>query len=282
MRLPQPSAGFAWVELPPGPALVCEALEAVAPHFYTTRDWSLGSEPAEQREAAWAVLARAAGVEPGELVRVNQVHGADVLIKRGRAAGTDRPAAAVAARSDADVIISNDTSSLLAVQTADCIPLLIADRRTGAVAAAHAGWRGLASGVPRVAVESLTREFGSDPRDLIVAIGPSIGACCYEVGHDVRESFARGGFERDLGRWFLDTPQPTRQNPSMPALPPHRRANHWFFDGWTAAREQLIRAGVPGSQIHGANLCTASHASLCSYRRDGGTAGRMAAAIRRR
>jgi polyphenol oxidase len=205
------------------------------------------------------------------------VHGAAIVVRHR---GSESPAPDWSR--EADIIVSDDREFALAVQTADCVPLLMADRRTGAVAAAHAGWRGLAANVPGVAVAALAREFGSLPGDLVVAIGPSIGACCYEVGTDVREAFTSGGFESELRRWFADGPQPTSRNPSMPALPAGRRPGHWFFDGWSAARDQLVRAGVPLAQIHSAVLCTASHQSLCSYRRDAGAAGRIAAVIRPR
>src|SRR5262249_2256482 len=132
------------------------------------------------------------------------------------------------------------------------------------------------------AVAALRRHFGSRPQDLIAAVGPSIGACCYEVGPDVVQRFQRAGFGGDrLGAWFLDGPAQLPGNPSMPGLTP--RADHWFFEGWAASRDQLIGAGVPVAQIFVAELCTASHpATLCSYRRDGAPAGRLAGAIRRR
>jgi YfiH family protein len=182
---------------------------------------------------------------------------------------------------EADIVVTDDRTLALSVQTADCVPLLIGDRRTGAVAAAHAGWRGLAAGVPRIAVDALAREFGSRPAELVAAIGPSIGACCYEVGADVRDAFRQGGFEAAMNGWFHDAPQPTADNPSMPGVQAaRRRRDHWFFDGWSAAADQLTVAGIPAGQTHVAGLCTASHAALCSYRRDGGAAGRMAAVIR--
>jgi hypothetical protein len=139
----------------------------------------------------------------------------------------------------------------------------------------------MAARVPQVAIEALAREFGARPSDLVAVIGPSIGACCYEVGADVRDAFSQNGFSTDeSSRWFFDAPQPTAGNPSMPRLPAVRRPDHWFFDGWTATRHQLECAGIPVAQIHVAALCTASHPSLCSYRRDGASAGRMAAVIR--
>jgi YfiH family protein len=178
-------------------------------------------------------------------------------------------------------VITANAALAAAVQAADCVPLLIVDQRSGAVAAAHAGWRGMAARVPAAAVDALSREFGSRPADLLAAIGPSIGACCYEVGSQVRDRFAAAGFsDTQLGRWFLDAPAPSERNHSMPGLPPRRREDHWFLDGWTIVRDQLVSAGVPADQTFGADLCTASHADLlCSYRRDGAAAGRIAGVI---
>jgi len=272
MILPTLDASFDWIETAYGPALVCRALESIARHLFTTRRWRLGAgTPAGDGSEPWADLAGALAVEPDRLMRVRQVHGADVAIARGRAV----------TQPDADIVVTNEAGIALAVRVADCVPLLIADRRTGAVAAAHAGWRGLAARVPAVTIEALGRESGSRPGDLIAAAGPSIGACCYEVGADVRARFDAGGFGAPaVERWFLNAPAATPRNPSMPGLR-SPRLNHWFFDGWSAARDQLIDAGVPSSQIFIAGTCTASHADLfCSFRRDGPPAGRLAAAVR--
>ena len=176
----------------------------------------------------------------------------------------------------ADIIIASGHADALAIQTADCVPLLVVDRRTGAIAAAHAGWRGLVAGVPGVTIAALAREFGSRPGDLLVVAGPSVGACCYEVGADVRARFAAEFSGARISRWFHEQPQPTPMNPSMAGLPAQPRDDHWYFDGWSATRDQLEAAGIPSAQIFIAELCTASHPDLlCSYRRDGTAAGRV-------
>jgi YfiH family protein len=264
MILPSPASAFQWVQLPIGPALVCRALEPFARHVFTTRHWPLGSRtlPADDggsdgdEAARWCDVADALDVDAGRLVRVRQVHGAEVAVAR---AGSD-------VRPEADIIVSGDDQCALAIRVADCVPLLMADRRTGAVAAAHAGWRGLAAGVPAATVAALAREYGSRPVDLIAAAGPSIGACCYEVGPEVRDRFARAGFApSDLDRWFSAAP----------------RSGHSFFDGWAATRDQLVAAGLSPEQIFVSEMCTASHPdAFCSYRRDGSAAGRLAGAIR--
>lgn len=271
-NLPQPNGAFDWVQAAGGPALVCRPLAAVAQHLYTSAHWGLG---ARDDPSAWADVAKAIGVEPALLVRVRQIHGTSVVVAsaddRNRH-GTD----------EADIIVSNDPAHALAVQVADCVPLLIADRVTGAIAAAHAGWRGLAARVPSTTVAAMRKQFGSRPADLLAAVGPSIGACCYEVGDDVMQRFQRAGFGFDrLELWFRPGPVPSASNPSMPRLAAPR-AGHWFFDGWASARDQLIGAGIPEAQVFLSELCTASHPGvLCSYRRDGAPAGRLAAVIRR-
>jgi YfiH family protein len=274
MILPPPPAHFVWRGTPAGPALVAPVLERFADHLFTTRHWKLG-QPAtdgDDREA-WQQVADAAGVGLDELVRVNQIHGAAAVVAtRG------------AQRTTGDVILNADPSLAVAVQTADCVPLLLADRRTGAVAAAHAGWRGMAARVPEATMASMAAAFGTRPADLVCVVGPSIGACCYEVGVDVREAFGLAGFHpAQVDRWFSPSPKRFAANPPMQRLRAQGRPDHWFFDGWRSVRDQLEAAGVRSDQIVSSDLCTASHpGTLCSYRRDGSPAGRMAGVIKPR
>jgi YfiH family protein len=266
----QPNEPFAWAQAPGGRALVCRPLERVARHLFTTRPWKLGSQ---RDEAAWGEVAEAMQVEPQGLVRLRQVHGASVAVCRSAPVSVPQ----------ADIVLTSHPELALVIQTADCVPLLIADTRRAAVAAAHAGWRGLSAGVPGVAIEALAREFSSRPADLVVAVGPSIGPCCYEVGEEVRARFEQAGFAAGvLARWFLRDPRPSTRNPSLRDLAAApARTNRWYFDTQSAARDQLEYAGVPIDQIYVVELCTASHeTTFCSYRRDGAGAGRMAAAIR--
>jgi polyphenol oxidase len=260
--LPQPTGRFRWVQAAagrplPAPALVCEPLLEWAEHLFTTRGWTLGHGTLPSGRDGWDEVADAVGVAPDHLSRLRQVHGATVVV-----AGQER-----GALPDADVVISNRTDLAVAVQAADCVPMLVVDRRTRAVAAAHAGWRGLAAQVPGETVNALNRVFGSRPEDLLAAIGPAIGQCCYEVGEDVREAMARSFGGRDTSNWFTAG----------------RASGKWMFDTWASARAQLEAAGIPASQVFAAGLCTASHPdAFCSYRRDGPPAGRIAAAIKPR
>jgi YfiH family protein len=274
--LPSPQPPFEWLETAAGPALVCRKLAPVARHLFTSRRFALGTPHASadgsSEAAAWTEIARTVDVRPECLVRVHQVHGADVVV-------ASRPAATLP---HADIVVGDDDRFTMAVQVADCVPLLIADRRTRACAAAHAGWRGVAARVPGAAVKAMAEKYGSRPSDLTAAIGPSIGACCYEVRDDVRDRFRAAGHpESDIARWFLPSPRPTATNPSLTGLSSEGRPEHWYVDLWQAVRDQLETAGVPAKQIYAAGLCTASHRDVfCSYRRDGSGAGRLAGVIR--
>ena len=141
------------------------------------------------------------------------------------------------------------------MQSADCVPLLIVDPTTRAVCAAHAGWRGLAAGVPLAAVQALKKNFGSRSADLFVAIGPSIGACCYEVGRDVREAFSSGFSDDDLDRWFSVEPKRVPSQ-SADAKSPERSPSRSLVFRWLAvgARSAGGRRRPTGPHLFGRAL----------------------------
>lgn len=270
MILPQPADPFEWRGAHDRPWLACRALEPFARHLFTTEPWTLGRRQAESRNDGWREVAAAVCVDDEKLIRVHQVHGNDVAV-----------ASNVTSLTSADIIVNADPSFAIAVQSADCVPLLLADPDTGAVAVAHAGWRGMVCRVPSKAVAAMASLFGSRPASLRAAIGPSVGACCYEVGPDVRDAFSDAAFDgKDVERWFFDQPQPSSVNPRMPSVAPGPRQRRWFFDGVASVRDQLRAVGVAEGHIWSTGLCTASHGGVfCSYRRDGSPAGRMAAVI---
>jgi YfiH family protein len=209
-------------------------------------------------------MAMAVGALTVEMVQ--QVHGREVVVVR---AGEQRRAGA-----EADALVSDDPGVAIAVRAADCVPLLMADRVRGVVASVHAGWRGTAAGVAGAALAALHREFGTRPADVVAAIGPSIGACCYEVGSEVVDAFAAAGHERHLvARWFATPPSPRG------AFGVPRPRLHLDVAG--ANRDQLVLAGVNESNIHNAGVCTAMHLDVfTSYRAERGNAGRLGAVIR--
>jgi hypothetical protein len=170
----------------------------------------------------------------GNLATLRQIHSAACVLAAGRSG----------LLGEGDALLENTPGSVVAIQTADCLPILLVDERHRAVAAVHAGWRGTVAGIAQRAVEAMRRQFGSAPRDLHAAIGPGIGPCCYEVGPEVAAQFGR------QGRAHLDLGQ--------------------------ANRRQLMDAGVTPERIYASNLCTMCRSEeFESFRRDQAAAGRL-------
>jgi YfiH family protein len=168
------------------------------------------------------------------LATLKQVHSAECVAGAGRRGvlGTG------------DALLENTPGSVVAVKTADCIPLLLVDPGHRAVAAVHAGWRGTVAGIAQSAVAAMGAQFGSRAGDLHAAIGPAIGKCCYEVGAEVAAHFGMNG------RAHIDLAE--------------------------TVRSQLAAAGVGGQRIYMSGLCTKCRAGeFHSFRRDGAAAGRL-------
>lgn len=175
------------------------------------------------------------------LATLHQVHSSSVVDAEGRSGCLGQ----------GDALVSNTPGVLVAVKTADCIPVLMVDTRTRAVAAVHAGWRGAAKNIAAQAIAEMEKKFGSRAQDLHVAIGPGIGKCCYEVGPEVAAQFGRYD----------------------PALQESEHTAH--VDLAATNRRQIEDCGVPPGQIYVAGLCTMCHGEFHSYRRDKEQAGRM-------
>jgi polyphenol oxidase len=188
--------------------------------------------------------------------------------------------------SPGDAMFTRRPGLLLAVQTADCIPILLADSRTHTVAAVHSGWRGTLQRIAEKTLGRMRMEFGTRTHDVIAAFGPGIGSCCYEVGPEVAREFAaqfplarnwfQGPFdaaaagENDPNWLPWLTMAPPGQTPESPRL---------HLDLIAANRALLLEAGVPGRNIFSSGLCTACRTDLFfSYRKER-TTGRLMAAI---
>ncbi len=180
-----------------------------------------------------------------QLVTARQIHSA--IVRSVRNPQSNEPAAC-------DAITANIERTLLGVQTADCLPVLIADERTGAFAAIHAGWRGTLAGILARTVEQMQQEYDSQPAGLLAAFGPAIGACCFEVGPEVLAQFReKYNYTEELiakrladGRAYLDL----------------NRANQM----------QLVESGLLAERIYESRLCTVCRNDLFfSYRRERGS-----------
>ena len=181
-----------------------------------------------------------------------------------------------------DASITNRPGLLLAIQTADCVPILFVDPKKRAIAAIHAGWRGPLARISAKTIGKMQMHFGTNPRDLLAAIGPSIGGCCYEVGTEVATQFLsqfadapdyfeefRTGDEPNPIQWLNMMP-PGHQPPPKGILLDLRKAN----------RSQLLAAGLRPQNIHAIDLCTACRPDLLfSYRKEGPASGRLMAII---
>ena len=171
--------------------------------------------------------------------RLKQIH-SNLVLK------TDSPDGLVG---EGDALMTIRPGVAISIRTADCYPILLADSRNVAVAAIHAGWRGTAARIVDRTLETMAAEFGTQPRDIIAAIGPGIGVCCFEVGDEVARQF---GYDR---RTHLDL----------------------AFEN----RKQLEAAGVPSHNIEALGVCTFCDAErFFSYRREKERAGRMTSYIR--
>jgi YfiH family protein len=214
----------------------------------------------------------ALGAKDLTLVSLHQIH-SDVV----------RTFAAPPARQcKGDASATNSPGLLLAVRTADCAPVLVVDPNKRVVAAIHAGWRGTLQRIVTKAIGQLQMEFGCRPADLLAAIGPTIGGCCYEVGPEVASCFAakfpnaaeffdelRTGDEPNPLQW-LDMMPPGHQ-------PPPKNVR---LDLPKANRLQLLEAGVPEKNIFVSNLCTACRSDLLfSYRKERASSGRLMSVI---
>jgi hypothetical protein len=191
----------------------------------------------------------AAGMTGWPLLKLKQTHSGIVHDMR------DTLAAGQPVEGDAAVTALRGAA--LGIQTADCVPILIADRQARVVAAVHAGWRGIAARIVENAVTQMNEAYGVAPENLTVVIGPHNAVCCYEVGEEVVAAV---------------------QEPDAIVRKPEWAKPH--LNQALANKKQLLRAGVPEPQIFMTNLCTQCRGDLFySYRREGNRAGRMLAVI---
>ncbi len=184
-----------------------------------------------------------------------------------------------------DGLITSTPGLLLAIQTADCLPIILVDSKHRAVGVFHAGWRGTLKRIVEKGVGEMRRRFGTRPRDLKAAIGPGVHGCCYQVGKEVREKFeSQFAYAAKLFR-EVEESDPVREKYPMlflTARPPGHSElpKKIFLDLVEANRQQLLAAGVPAKSIEASPLCTICNTDLLfSYRAENGQTGRMMGAV---
>lgn len=240
--------------------IVCEPIERIGfKNAFSTRlggvsplpanALSLGNLSQDERENVIENRRRflnALGADDWKLVTARQVHSADVHILDDKTDAGGDPATC-------DALTTRVSHTLLAVQTADCLPVLIADQKSGAFAAVHAGWRGTLAGIVARTIEKMQLHHGSAPADLHVALGPAISAEVFEVGPEVIEAFT--------GRFAYAEELISHRKPGRKAHLNINRAN----------KLQAIEAGVMPERIYDSGLCTWLRNDLFfSYRRESG------------
>ena len=246
-------AGYDWI-VPdwPVPARVAAVVTTrnggVSTGRYASLNLGAASATRASGDAPDAVAGNRALVRallPAEPTWLAQVHGTSV--HAADASTLDAPPVA-------DAAVTRTPDVVLAVQSADCLPVLLADREGAAIAIAHAGWRGLAAGV----VDNAVRALAVAPERVVAWLGPAIGPDAFEVGADVRDAFVAADARTDAAF-----------RPKGP--------DKWWADLYALARQRLARCGV--RDVHGGGACTYSEpARFFSYRRDGDT-GRMVALL---
>jgi len=184
-----------------------------------------------------------------------------------------------------DGLITATPGLLLAIQTADCLPVILVDTKRRAVGVFHAGWRGTVQRIVEKGVAEMCRCFGTQGRHLKAAIGPGIHSCCYEVGPEVREQFeSQFAYAADLFREVKESGPIREKYPLLflSARPPGHShlPKKIFLDLVEANRRQLIAAGVSARNISASPLCTSCRTdALFSYRAEKGVTGRMMAVV---
>ena len=228
--------------------------------------WTKEDDPACVRENRGRFLRLASGEMSGNrgtrMVNVRQVHGNLVRVIRGEDGVFEGRLESAEGKAvlEGDGLVTDVSGVMLGVGTADCVPVLVVDVEKRAVGAFHAGWRGTVAGIVGEGIELMRREYGSRLEDLRAAVGPSIGACCYAVGEEVRSQFReRFGYADEL----------------------FRERDGLYVDLWEANRRQLVDAGMKAERIEVVGECTActreadGRRRYFSHRAEAGRAGRM-------
>ena len=209
---------------------------------------SVGDDPRAVEENHHLVQ-EALQVREIDVVTARQVHGNNVACVKTRDRGRVLP--------DTDALITGDPGVTLLLRFADCVPILIYDVQRRVIGLGHAGWRGTAAKIASRMVSTMIDSYGSDTANMIAALGPAIGSCCYAVGEEVVEAISGS-----LPDW-------------QGAIRPWGNG-HFSLDLWEANRQQLMNCGIREVEI--GRLCTACHADeFFSHRAEGGHTGRFAA-----
>ena len=221
-------------------------------HGFSTRVFGDMRPSHESSTESLGKFSKALGVPMGRIVRMRQVHGNAVRWIRGKDGGNKIE--------ETDGLLSSDPDVFLSVVTADCIPILLYDPVRQVVSAVHAGWRGVYKEIVEQAIDEMVKN-GSDPKDIIAGMGPSVRVCCYDVGEEHAKMF-------------------TTKFPKWSSVV--KREGKFFLDLPLLAKCQLRSLGIPDTNIEDGGICTNdSPADLFSCRREGKEFGEFVGVIGR-
>ena len=200
----------------------------------------------------WDRLATAFAIPMEQFLVVNQVHGdAIFVIKPHGSYFSSRD------ELNYDAIVTTRANLAICIKTADCVPVSVVDKVKKVIAVVHAGWRGSALGISAKVIELMQNQYRSQPQDILVAIGPSIGRCCYEIDQATADAFRK-------------------QNNHELFLQQGKKKDKWMLDLVEANRRQILEAGVPENNIEVAGYCTTCNQDMFfSHRGSGGITGRQ-------
>lgn len=231
-------------------------------HAFTDRTLNLGFNTIDSREKIlenFKIICKDFDTKIEDSVLSCQTHKTDIMVvdefDRGKGLVRERD------YSDIDGLVTDKRGIALFTFYADCVPLFFLDEKKHVVGVAHAGWRGTVGKIGEKMISLMKKTYNSDPKDILVGIGPSIGSCCYEVGFDVACEFREN---------FRDT--------SHILVP--KEDDKWSLDLWEANKTVLLESGISRENISVSELCTSCKSDeFFSYRVEDGKTGRMSAAI---
>lgn len=231
----------------------CTRIGGVSEDDYASLNISFKEGDLESRVLQnWYRLAMAFAIPVDQFLTLNQVHGDDIFIIKpfGDYYPADR-------KMDYDAIVTNRDNLAICIKTADCVPVFIVDRTKKIIAVVHAGWKSTALEITAKVVRLLIDKYHSTPRDILAAIGPAIGSCCFEL-----DSASANAFRKQKNHEMF--------------LFPGKRPDKWMVDLIEANRRQMMNCGVPEANIDASGLCTNCRQDLFfSHRGSGGITGRQ-------
>ncbi|MEN6374296.1 MAG: peptidoglycan editing factor PgeF [Smithella sp.] len=201
----------------------------------------------------WSKLAKSFDIPLEQFLVLNQVHGDGILV-----VGAERSHISSQSELSYDAIVTSRPGLAICIKTADCVPVFIVDKAKKVIAAVHAGWKGTALAISAKVIRLMRERYGSLPQDILAAIGPSIGLCCYEVDNTTAEAFR------------------AQKNQESFLFPKAAKSNKWVVDLPEANRRQILDCGIPAANIESSGYCTMCNQNIFfSHRGSGGITGRQ-------